>query len=370
MGGTEQSFVNRAFETNWIAPLGPNVDEFERRLSAHCAGRPVVALSSGTAALHLALVRLGVGAGDTVLCQSFTFCASANPVVYLGGQPVFIGSEAQTWNMCPTSLREALLSLQKRQVRPKAIIYVHLYGTPAKVDEIQSVAKEFDVPLIEDAAESLGSTYKGQPTGIFGRYGILSFNGNKIITTSGGGALVCETEAEANKIRFLSTQARDPAPYYLHSEIGYNYRLSNICAGIGCGQMDVLGERVAARRKIYERYQNKLKAYPQIEFLPSVETSFENRWLTAVTLSPELQATKGVLEVQRELETLNVETRPLWNPLHLQPVFKDCEYFGSGLESNLFSRGLCLPSSSSMSESEQDFVIEALLKSLGLRSAR
>lgn len=367
MGNKEIEYINKAFDTNWIAPLGENVDQFERALSQRCEGRDVVALSSGTAALHLALARAGVRHGDYVLCQSFTFCASANPIVYLGATPVFIGSEAQTWNACPQAFEDAVKKLIARGRSPKAFVYVHLYGVPAKIDELNAIARKYDIVMIEDAAESLGSTYKGKQTGTFGDYGVLSFNGNKIITTSGGGALICPSREEYDKVKFLSTQAREPAPYYLHQEIGYNYRLSNICAGIGRGQMEVLDQRVAARRDVYSRYIELLRNYSEIEFLPELAENFSNRWLTTITLEKSFAEKTPVFQLLERLETLNIECRPLWNPLHLQPVFKECEYYGDRREEDLFRRGLCLPSCSSMTVLEQEDVVEALLTFAGLK---
>jgi pyridoxal phosphate-dependent aminotransferase EpsN len=368
MGGREQDYVKQAFDTNWIAPLGENVDRFEQGLSSLCEELPVVALSSGTAALHLALQLVGVCAGDTVLCQSFTFCASANPIRYLGATPVFIASERKTWNISPEALEEAIRAQVAKGKRPKAIVIVHLYGRPALIDEILAVANKYDVPVVEDAAESLGSTYKGRPTGVFGRYGVLSFNGNKIITTSGGGALICPSKLEAEQAKHLATQARDPAPFYLHSQIGYNYRLSNVCAGIGRGQLEVLATRVLQKRAVFERYREILKSYAEIEFSPSGPDFVENRWLTTVTILPEVARNIDLIAVLAKLNSLNIECRPLWKPMHTQPVFADYEYFGDDVESGLFARGLCLPSSTSMKAEQQEFVADALVSTLGFKA--
>jgi dTDP-4-amino-4,6-dideoxygalactose transaminase len=323
MGGSEAIFVKEAFDTNWIAPLGPLVDGFEKDIAMFLGNEvEVAALSSGTAAIHLALIMLGVKAGDEVICQSFTFSASANPIAYLGATPIFIDSEEETWNMSPAFLELAIRDRLKKGKKPKAIIPVHLYGMPARMKEIMEVANQFDIPVIEDAAEALGSTYHDQAAGTFGRMGILSFNGNKIITTSGGGALVARDPELIVKARFLATQARDPAPHYQHSQIGYNYRMSNVCAGIGRGQMEVLSQRVEQRRSNYERYAEELSGVPGVEFLPEPEGSFSNRWLTTILVDPE--HTGGVTreDIRLALEKENIESRPLWKPMHMQPVFE------------------------------------------------
>ena len=348
MGQTEKAFVEEAFSTNWVAPLGPNVDGFENDLSTFIGLSNAAALSSGTAALHLALIILDVQKDDIVLCQSFTFSASANPIVYLGATPVFIDSEKDTWNMDPLFLEEAIKYYLSKNKKPKAIIPVHLYGMPAKLDEIIRIAKQYDIPIIEDAAEALGSTYHNKACGSFGDMGVLSFNGNKIITTSSGGALLSSKEAWIKKARFLATQARDEAPHYQHSHIGYNYRLSNVLAGIGRGQMLVLHERVIQRRNNFAFYQNSLSDIDGISFQPECKENFSNRWLTCILVDP--AKTGGVTreDIRLHLEKENIESRPLWKPMHLQPVFADAPYFGSQVSEKLFEQGLCLPSGSNL----------------------
>lgn len=358
VGEFERRLLNEAFDSNWIAPLGPFVEQFEKNLSAHMDGRPVVSLSSGTAAIHLALIRLGVTRGDAVLVQSFTFCATANPIVYLGAEPVFVGSEGATWNMCPDSLEESIEALLANGRRPKAIIPVHLYGVPAKLDAILAIARRYEIAVIEDAAESLGSTFEARPTGTFGSFGILSFNGNKIITTSGGGALVCADMNEYLAVKHLATQARDPAPYYLHSDIGYNYRLSNLCAAIGVAQLESLPAKVERRRAIRKRYLEELSDL--LGFPKSCEKSFENHWLTVATLNEDVLKKTVPLALVKLLEQHNIECRPLWKPLHTQPVFAGHQYFGRNEEIDLFERGVCLPSGSSLTEADQGRVIEAI----------
>jgi dTDP-4-amino-4,6-dideoxygalactose transaminase len=358
MSGREQEYIDSAFSKNWVAPLGPNVDLFEKRLSEIHENRSVVALSSGTAALHLALIGAGVSNGDYVLCQSFTFCASANPIKYLGATPIFIGSEKESWNMSPEFLREGLISLRKVGIHPKAIVVTHLYGAPADMDAIRTIAQEFDSTVVEDAAESLGSFYRDRPAGTLARWGVLSFNGNKIITTSGGGALICPDEATAHAMKHLATQARDPAPYYLHTKIGFNYRLSNICAGIGCGQLEVLKERVARRRNNFDFYRDRLGGAEGIDFRDSVTGCFENRWLSTVLLSKSILDQTPLLEGLRKLDESNIECRPLWKPLHTQPVFSGTRYFGDRLEEDLFARGLCLPSSSFLDQEHLERVVD------------
>jgi dTDP-4-amino-4,6-dideoxygalactose transaminase len=362
MGGNEIKYVQEAFETNWIAPLGPHVDGFEKDLMAFNGIAAAAALSSGTAALHLALILLDVGPGDEVICQSFTFSASANPIVYQGATPVFVDSEFQTWNMCPDSLRAAILDRSDKGKMPKAIIPVHLYGMPARMNEIMAIADEYGIPVIEDAAEALGSSYHGKPCGSFGSFGVLSFNGNKIITTSGGGALLSADSEKIQKARFLSTQARDNAPHYQHSHIGYNYRMSNVCAAIGRGQMEVLQDRVEQRRKNYARYFSELGNMPGITFLPEPEGSFSNRWLTTILVDPS-ETRGGVTRelIRLHLENLNIESRPLWKPMHLQPVFSKYPYYGPGqVASRLFDDGLCLPSGSNLEDSEIQMVINEI----------
>lgn len=348
MGGQEEVYVKDAFDTNWIAPLGPHVDQFEKDLARFTGVAHAAALSSGTAAIHLALIMLDVKPGDEVFCQSFTFSASANPIVYQGATPVFIDSESQTWNMCPDALEEALKSRAAKGKLPKAIIPVHLYGMPAQMNRIMELAAQYEVPLIEDAAEALGSTYQGKACGSFGRIGVLSFNGNKIITTSGGGALISQEEALCSKARFLSTQARDAAPHYQHSEIGYNYRMSNVCAGIGRGQMEVLPERIRQRRANYDWYYETLNEVPGISFLNEPEGAYSNRWLTTILVEPTL--TGGITRetIRLHLEKDQIETRPLWKPMHLQPVFEGAPYFGGRVAETLFEKGLCLPSGSNL----------------------
>jgi dTDP-4-amino-4,6-dideoxygalactose transaminase len=346
LGEAERAFVAEAFDTNWIAPLGPNVDGFEAELERYTGAAHAAALSSGTAALHLALILLGVGAGDEVVCSSFTFSASANPIVYQGATPVFVDSEADTWNMDPDALAAALADRQAKGKLPKAVILVHLYGMPAKMREIMAHCERYGVPLIEDAAEALGSTYHGRAMGTFGAMGILSFNGNKIITTSGGGALISDHAEWIERARFLATQARDPAPHYQHSQIGYNYRLSNVSAGIGRGQMKVLDDRVAARRANTARYRQFFAPYRGVTLPEEPAGMFSNRWLTTVLVDP--AATGGVTreDLRLALGADNIEARPLWKPLHLQPVFEAYPYYGEGLSERLFDQGLCLPSGS------------------------
>jgi len=364
MGGTEQSYVNEAFETNWIAPLGPNVQGFEKSLENYLGGmHHVAALSSGTAALHLALILLGVERGDEVICQTMTFSASANPIVYQGAMPVFVDSELDTWNMCPVHLEKAIKDRISLGNKPKAIIAVHLYGMPFKVDEIVAVAKKYEIPLIEDSAEALGSTYKGIPCGTFGDIAILSFNGNKIITTSGGGALVTKSEAIKEKAIFLATQARDDAPHYEHSEIGYNYRMSNICAGIGRGQMEVLDKHVALRRGNNQFYTDLFSTNNSVTvFSENNNTLFSNHWLSCVTF--DANTSYSVKALRLALSAENIESRPLWKPMHLQPVFSSSPYYGSGVSDQLFEQGLCLPSGSNLS-SEQKERIRAVIQKMG-----
>ena len=354
MGGTELNYIHEAFAQNWVAPLGPNVNNFENDLKGYLNNNvEIAALSSGTAALHLALIILGVKHDDEVICQSFTFSASANPICYLGAKPVFVDSELETWNMCPKALEEAIIDRIAIGKKPKAIIVVHLYGMPAKMNEIVEVANKYEIPLIEDAAEALGSTYKGQNCGTFGELSILSFNGNKIITTSGGGALVCKTKEEKDKAVFLSTQARDHAPHYQHSEIGYNYRMSNISAGIGRGQMEVLDDRIAARRKNHDFYVDLFKDFEGVKvFTEPTDDYFSNYWLSAVAIDSEIAGFSRE-DLRLTLEKDNIESRPLWKPMHLQPVFENCAYYGQKVAEELFENGLCLPSGSNLSDDER-----------------
>ena len=360
MGGEEQSFIKEAFDTNWVVPLGPNVNGFEQDLKHYHAldKQEVVALSAGTAALHLGLVMLGVERDDEVICQSFTFSASANPITYQGAKPVFVDSEPDTWNMDPALLREAIEDrIQKTGRKPKAIIPVHLYGMPAKMDEIIAIAQEYEIPILEDAAEAIGSEYKGKKCGTLGTYGALSFNGNKMITTSGGGALICPDREAANRVTFYATQAREQAPHYQHEKIGYNYRLSNICAGIGRGQMQVLDEHIARRRAIHSLYNQGLESIPGIEVQQNPSTHFKsNFWLTSILIDPK-QTGFDREQLRLRLEEENIESRPLWKPMHLQPVFAACPYYGGSVAEGLFERGLCLPSGSGLSDNEISRVI-------------
>ena len=361
-----------AFDSNWVAPLGPNVDGFERDLAQYTGAAHVAALSSGTAAIHLSLIMLGVLPGDTVICQSLTFSATANPIAYLGAIPVFIDSEPYTWNMCPDALQAAIKKIMAKgrghraQGRIKAILPVHLYGMPAMMPEIMAIAREYDIPVVEDAAEALGSEINGQKCGTFGKLGILSFNGNKIITTSGGGALLSDDEALVQKARFLATQARDPAPHYQHSQIGYNYRMSNVLAGIGRGQMQVLPERIRQRCDNYDFYTNLIGDVPGISFLPEPEGFFSNRWLT--TIQVDRKMTGGITrnDIRLALEKENIESRPLWKPMHLQPVFMHHPYYGGMVAEKLFENGLCLPSGSNMTALERERIAACLKGVLSL----
>jgi dTDP-4-amino-4,6-dideoxygalactose transaminase len=350
MGGTEQNYVNEAFATNWVAPLGPNVNNFETDLENYLKQDVFVGvLSSGTAALHLGLILLDVQAGDEVICQSMTFSASANPIAYLGATPVFIDSEMDTWNMCPIALEEAIKHRISKGKKPKAIIPVHLYGMPAKMDEIRAIANQYEIPILEDSAEALGSSYKNQKCGTFGDISVLSFNGNKIITTSGGGAIVTHTKGLKDKAVFLSTQARDNVPHYQHSEIGYNYRMSNICAGIGRGQMEILDKHVNFRRANHQFYSEIFSKINDVEIVTEPNSDFySNHWLSAILLKSYEQRE----DLRLAFEAENIETRPLWKPMHLQPVFKDAPYYGKTVSEKLFEKGLCLPSGSNLKEEE------------------
>ena len=357
--GTEEALVADAFKSNWIAPLGPHVDAFESEVAQHTGVPHAVALSSGTAALHLALIVLGVGAGDEVIWSSLTFSASANPIVYVGGTPVFVDCD-DDWTIDPNLLEDALVEAERRGRLPKAVIAVDLYGQCADYDAIAALCERFGVPLVEDAAEALGSTYKGRRAGAFGRLAMFSFNGNKIITTSGGGMLLSSDEAAIARARFLATQARDPAPHYQHSSIGYNYRLSNVLAAVGRGQFQTLAQRVEARRRIFERYKAALGSIPGVEFMPEAEHGRGNRWLTCVTIDPgEFGATRE--DVRVALEAQDIESRPVWKPMHLQPIFQSARIYGGGVSRRLFEHGLCLPSGSSLAERDQDRVIAAVL---------
>lgn len=362
MGGTEQKYIQEAFDTNWVAPLGPNVTGFEKDLEDYLKSDvKVAALSSGTAALHLALIQIGVSHGDEVICQSFTFSASANPIVYQGATPIFVDSEIDTWNICPKALEEAIQDRIRRGKKPKAIIGVHLYGMPFKVEEILAIAKKYEIPLIEDSAEALGSRYKNQNCGTFGDYAILSFNGNKIITTSGGGAIVVKSKKNKEKAVFLATQARDNAPHYQHSEIGYNYRMSNICAGIGRGQMEVLDNHVSKRRAIHAFYVEMFNKMEGVQvFSEPNEEFYSNHWLTAITIDEKIVG-KSAEMLRLALEKKNIESRPLWKPMHLQPVFEKSPYYGKKVAEDLFFSGLCLPSGSNLSENELDRINNTIL---------
>jgi dTDP-4-amino-4,6-dideoxygalactose transaminase len=364
IGNNELGYVNEAFATNWIAPLGPHVNAFEEGLQNLTQTKHAAALSSGTSAIHLALILLGVKSGDIVFCQSITFSASANPIAYQGATPVFIDSEEDTWNMDPSLLRSALVEANQNGKLPKAIIPVHLYGMPAKMNQINAIAKEFGVPIIEDAAEALGSNMNGKPCGSFGEFGVLSFNGNKIITTSGGGALISNNAEMIEKARFLATQARDSAPHYQHSHIGYNYRMSNVLAGIGRGQLEVLNDRVNARRNNFKRYKQYFskqnKAGFNIQFQEESDGYHSNRWLTCILVDP--INNKGLTreEIRLEFEAQNIEARPLWKPMHQQPVFASTKNYLNGVSDKLFENGLCLPSGSNLTEEEFERIFNCL----------
>lgn len=361
MCGRELELVKEAFDTNWIAPLGPHVDGMEQDLSEFLGeGVYAAALNSGTAALHLALILLNIKGGDEVICQSMTFSASANPISYQGAMPVFVDSEETSWNMSPVYLEAAIKDRLKKGKTPKAIIIVHLYGMPARLDEILEIARSYEIPVIEDAAEALGSAYRGQKLGTFGEMSILSFNGNKIITTSGGGALISMNKDYIEQARFLATQARDPAPHYEHSQIGYNYRMSNISAAIGRGQMRVLPLRVEQRRANYERYVEILGDLPGIFFPSESSDCFSNRWLSTILIDPEESGGVTRETVRLSLEAENIESRPLWKPMHMQPVFKDCPFYGDGISERLFEKGLCLPSGSNLSKANHQLICETV----------
>lgn len=356
MGGRERELVKEAFDANWIAPVGPHISNFEQELSKLSQNFNIAALSSGTAAIHLALILAGVQKNDNVICSSFTFSASVNPIKYLGANPIFIDSDKESWNMCPELLTKAIKDGIKNNKKPKAIILVHLYGMPAKLDELIGVASSFEIPLIEDAAEALGSKYKNQQLGTFADFGIYSFNGNKIITTSGGGSLVCKNKKLIEKAKFLATQARDVAVHYEHSEVGYNYRMSNVCAAIGVGQLEVLTERVTRKREIFNFYKNELSMIKEITFLEELEVSFSNYWLTTILLDK--NSTIDREQLRLHLEKDNIESRPLWKPMHLQPVFKDCKSYVNGVSEDLFNRGLCLPSGTAMTTEDLKRIVK------------
>jgi dTDP-4-amino-4,6-dideoxygalactose transaminase len=364
IGANELKYVNEAFETNWISPLGPNVNAFEIALQAQTKTAHAAALSSGTSAIHLALILLEANTNDTVFCQSITFSASANPIAYQKAKPVFIDSEPDTWNMDPALLRKALQEAKDNGKLPKAIIPVHLYGMPAKMNEILAIANEFNVPVIEDAAEALGANIEGRPCGSFGNFGVLSFNGNKIITTSGGGALISNDAVMIEKARFLATQARDPAPHYQHSHIGYNYRMSNVLAGIGRGQLEVLTDRVNSRRANFNRYRNYFSKYNSngfdIRFQEEPVGYFSNRWLTCIIIDPTLNKGLTREEIRLAMDIENIETRPLWKPMHQQPIFSSAKSYLNGVADKLFENGLCLPSGSNLTEEEFDRIFKCL----------
>jgi len=359
MAGNELELVLEAFNSNWIAPLGPMVDAFELEFAETIGAKHSLALSSGTAAIHLALMLAGVKAEDEVLVSSLTFAASANPVVYIGGKPVFIDSEEKTWNIDPNLVAETVLNMAKKGKLPKAVIVVHLYGQPANLDPILDICGEHNIPVIEDSAEALGSTYGGRSVGILGLFGVFSFNGNKIITTSGGGMLVSERKDLIDHARKLATQARDPAPHYEHSEIGFNYRMSNILAAIGRGQLKVLKERVDKRRYIFTKYRELLSDVPGISFQPEAPWGRSNRWLTCILVDvKEFGATRE--DIRLALEAENIESRPVWKPMHMQPVFKECKYVGGKVSENIFRNGLCLPSGSALNDNDIERVVDVI----------
>ena len=363
MGGSELKYIQEAFDSNWIAPVGANIHYFEHHLETYLGSRYVAALNSGTSAIHLGLILLGVQAGDTVLCQSMTFSASANPILYQGATPIFIDSESETWNLCPIALEEAIVDCMAKGQKPKAIIAVHLYGIPYQVDAIRIVADKYSIPILEDSAEALGSSYKGQKCGTFGDIGIFSFNGSKIITTSSGGAIVTHSEKLKDKAIFLATQARDEAPHYQHSEIGYNYRMSNICAGIGRGQMEVLADYIGLRRNIHAFYVDLFAAIEGVTvFTVPNANYFSNYWLSAILVYP--LETNGISRetLRLALEAANIESRPLWKPMHLQPIFCKYPYYGCNISETLFNNGLCLPSGSNLSEADLDRIKSVVLK--------
>ena len=367
MGGTEQNYIKEAFDANWVAPLGPNVNGLEQDLETYLGNTSHVgALSSGTAAIHLGLILLGVQAGDEVICQSMTFSASANPILYQGATPVFIDSELQTWNLCPLALEEAIQDRISKGKQPKAIIAVHLYGVPYQIEAVRAVADKYNIPILEDSAEALGSSYKGQKCGTFGDISILSFNGNKIITTSGGGAIVTKTSTQKEKAVFYATQSRDNAPHYQHSEIGYNYRMSNICAGIGRGQMEVLDQHVALRRQMHDFYVKLFENIEGVEvFTAPSEDYFANYWLSAITIDE--NKTNGITRetLRLALEVENIESRPLWKPMHLQPIFEKYPYYGSNVAQKLFENGLCLPSGSNLTDADRERIAKVIKSVFG-----
>jgi len=366
MGGTEIKYVNEAFNTNWIAPLGPNVDAFENSIAQYCGIKHAVVLSSGTAAIHLALVMLGVKPGDEVIASTFTFSATINPISYVGATPVLVDSEPNTWNMDPDLLEEAIKDKRQKvqDKRIKAIIVVHLYGMPANIERIMEIANKYEIPVIEDGAEAMGSKFRGIQVGTFGKMGVLSYNGNKIITTSGGGALISNDKEITDKARFLATQARDKAPHYQHSQIGYNYRMSNVLAGIGMGQMEILDERVKSRRNNHFFYKKHLENYKGISILEEPDKSyFSNFWLTTILIDPSKSSVTRE-DLQAALENENIESRPLWKPMHLQPVFSSCPAYVTGVSEELFKKGLCLPSGSNLTDDDRGKILDVITKTL------
>jgi pyridoxal phosphate-dependent aminotransferase EpsN len=363
LGGTEMEIIKSALDSNWVAPVGPQIEAFENLLCKYTGSSYAAALNSGTSAIHLALRCLNIQKGDIVLCQSLTFVATASPIIYQGATPVFIDSELQSWNICPQALEDAIQYYIAKNKKPKAIIAVHLYGMPFLVDEILSLSQKYEIPLIEDAAESLGSTYKNKHTGTFGDLGIISFNGNKIITTSAGGAILTANKSWINRVKYLATQARDPTPFYQHRDVGYNYAMSNICASIGIGQMSVIAERVEQRRKNHFEYYSRLSDLPGITFQPECEHAQSNRWLTCILIEEQIG---GHVHAEHIRETLNadqIESRPVWKPLHSQPIFKQAPYFGGNNSEHLFKKGLCLPSGSSLNVAQHKRITN-LIKSL------
>ncbi|WP_349410682.1 DegT/DnrJ/EryC1/StrS family aminotransferase [Pseudalkalibacillus sp. SCS-8] len=370
MTGNEMEYVQEAFNSNWIAPLGPNVDAFEKGIAEYVGAKGALAVSSGTAAIHLALSLLGIGEGDTVLCSTLTFVASANPILYLGAEPVFVDSEPDSWNMSPAALEKAIREEMKRGKIPKAIIVVHIYGLVADMDKICEISKRYGIPIIEDAAESLGSTYKGRQSGSIGDFGIYSFNGNKIITTSGGGMLVSNDIESIERARFLSTQARDPAIHYQHSQVGYNYRMSNILAGIGLSQLKVIKERIKQKRTVFERYVHGFQGIPEITFMPELEQTYSNRWLTTILLQPS-RGPGSPSYILNKLRDEQIEARPIWKPLHLQPLFKKMRFYthfnDKSVAEGIYANGLCLPSGSNLSLIQQRRVIDCILGCFMLR---
>lgn len=363
MGGNEQKYIQEAFDSNWIAPVGINIDYFEKKLEKYLGSHHIAVLNSGTAAIHLGLILLGVQAGDTVICQSMTFSASANPILYQGATPIFIDSELETWNLCPIALEEAIVDSMSKGITPKVIIAVHLYGTPYKIEAIKAVADAYSIPILEDSAEALGSSYKGQKCGTFGAIAVFSFNGSKIITTSGGGAIITTSAALKNKAVFLATQAKDDAPHYQHSEIGYNYRMSAICAGIGRGQMEVLDHHVGLKRAIHHFYVKLFKNIKGVTVFEVPNANYEtNYWLSTILIDS--TATDGITRetLRLALAEENIESRPLWKPLHLQPIFCNYPYYGSSIAATLFDNGLCLPSGCSLTQADCDRIRVVVLK--------